>query len=78
MVLFNMSLMASDTLKAHVRVSMIACQVEYLDGLLGWLAERNGSVDSKLQGLLDLERIGVAGHSRGAKLAALHFAGICS
>lgn len=30
---------------------------------------------SPLHGKLDLENLGAAGHSRGAKIAALHFAG---
>lgn len=52
--------------------------MQFLDSLLTWLREQNQSEDSRLHGLLDLERIAVAGHSRGAKLAALQYAGKCS
>jgi predicted dienelactone hydrolase len=51
-------------------------QLKYLGALLDWLARQNeASEGGRLSGLLDLGRVGVAGHSRGAKLAALHFAG---
>ncbi|CAL8467607.1 g7145 [Coccomyxa elongata] len=49
-------------------------EVEFLDGILSWLADQNSSEGSRLFGLLNFDRIGVAGHSRGAKLACLHFA----
>jgi hypothetical protein len=48
--------------------------VNFLDGILSWLADENQSKDSQLYGLLDFDRVAVAGHSRGAKLACLHFA----
>ncbi|KAK9909925.1 hypothetical protein WJX75_009568 [Coccomyxa subellipsoidea] len=49
-------------------------EVNFLDGILSWLADENQSKDSQLYGLLDFDRVAVAGHSRGAKLACLHFA----
>ena len=53
-----------------------AClQLGFLGAVLDWLAEEQASHKSALSGMLDLSCIGTAGHSRGAKLAALHFAG---
>ncbi|EIE24592.1 hypothetical protein COCSUDRAFT_62023 [Coccomyxa subellipsoidea C-169] len=43
--------------------------MDFFDGILSWLASENQSKDSKLHSLLDFDRIAVAGHSRGAKLA---------
>ena len=61
---------------SYRRISVLCMkQVQYLEPLLEWLAHENASEDSRLHGMVDLDRIGVAGHSRGAKLAALHFAG---
>jgi len=44
-------------------------QLPFFQQLIDWL-----STQSELKEAIDLEYIGVAGHSRGAKLAALHFA----
>ena len=56
-----------------------ACvQLKYLGALVDWLARQDDTEGGRLSGLLDLGHIGVAGHSRGAKLAALHFAGVSS
>ncbi len=53
-----------------------ACtQLRYLDSVLDWLAAENARPGGFAQSLLDLRTIGVAGHSRGAKLAALHLVG---
>ena len=51
--------------------------MQCLEPLLAWLAEQNAAAGSQLHGRIALDRLGVAGHSRGAKLAALHFAGAC-
>ena len=53
----------------------VPSQMQCLEPLLAWLAEQNASAESPLHGRVALDRLGVAGHSRGAKLAALHFAG---
>ena len=50
-------------------------QVRYLDGLIEWLENENQKSSSTLHGAVDTDRIASAGHSRGAKLACLHFAG---
>ena len=50
-------------------------QVRYLDGLIEWLGKENQTSSSTLHGAVDTSRIAGAGHSRGAKLACLHFAG---
>ena len=54
---------------------MLHMQVRYLDGILEWLDQQNRDDASALHSIVDLTRIGTAGHSRGAKLACLHFAG---
>lgn len=50
-------------------------QLKFLDPLLAWLAEQNAATGGFAEGKLDLSRVGVAGHSRGGKLAALHCVG---
>ena len=54
---------------------LLPTQVRYLDGLLEWLDQQDRDVGSPLCGNVDMTRIGAAGHSRGAKLACLQFAG---
>ena len=54
---------------------MLLTQVRYLDGILEWLDQQNTDEASALHGIVDMTRIGTAGHSRGAKLACLQFAG---
>ena len=49
-----------------------SAQLRYLDSVLEWLAAENVRPGGFAEALLDLRSIGVAGHSRGAKLAALH------
>ena len=49
-------------------------QMQYMDGLLDWLAQENADSQSALHGMVDMDRIATAGHSRGAKLACLQFA----
>ena len=61
----------SPTNRAWVHLPQMQC----LEPLLAWLAEQNELTGSELHGCVALDRLGVAGHSRGAKLAALHFAG---
>ncbi|KAK9865848.1 hypothetical protein WJX84_006247 [Apatococcus fuscideae] len=50
-------------------------ELEYLDQILDWAQQQSLAGGSDLHGLLDLSRVGCVGHSRGGKLAALHFAG---
>ena len=49
-------------------------QLQFFPVLLDWLERHNGAAAGFLAGQMDLSRLGVAGHSRGGKLAALHFA----
>lgn len=59
-----------------LQCSVCVCkqQVAFLDGLLEKLQGDTRDESSPLYHQLDLARLGVAGHSRGGKLAALHFA----
>ena len=50
-------------------------QLQYMDSVLEWLAGENARPGGFAQDLLHLTTIGVAGHSRGAKLAVLHLVG---
>ena len=50
-------------------------QLGFLPGLLDWLQDQTQDSTSPLQGQLDVKSLGTAGHSRGAKLAALHLTG---
>ena len=50
-------------------------QLQYFDPLVAWLRKEDGASSGFLQGALDLEKLAVAGHSRGGKLAALLYAG---
>lgn len=54
---------------------MCTCQVGYLPLLLVALRARAEDPTSPIAGALDLQLLAMAGHSRGAKLAALHLAG---
>ena len=49
-------------------------QVALFPGIMRWLGQLTGPQGS-LAGELDLGRVGVAGHSRGGKLAVLTMAG---
>ena len=49
-----------------------------MDFVLAWLATENARAGGFAEGLLDLGTVGVAGHSRGGKLAALHLVGASS
>ena len=49
-------------------------QLTFLSPLLDWLEEQNSTAGGFAEGLLDLTRLATAGHSRGGKLATLHFA----
>ena len=44
-------------------------QLPFFQQVIDWI-----STQPELKEAMDLEHIGVSGHSRGAKLAALHFA----
>lgn len=48
---------------------LLYMQLPFLQLLTSWL-----ETQPELKSLVDTDTIGVAGHSRGAKLAALHFA----
>ncbi len=50
-------------------------QLRCLDSVLAWLAEENGRPGCYAHDKLELSSLGVVGHSRGAKLAALHLVG---
>ncbi len=50
-------------------------ELECLHCILVWLAAENERPGSCVYGKIDLASVGIAGHSRGGKLAALHFAG---
>ncbi len=50
-------------------------QVGYLQDILRQLRQDTEDAASPLFGMLDLQRLATAGHSRGGKLAALHLAG---
>ncbi len=56
-------------------MNVCLAQLRYLDSVLDWLAAENARPSGFAENLLDLRTIGVAGHSRGAKLAALHLVG---
>ena len=49
-------------------------QAQFLGPLLDWLAAQNNDSSSPAHGMLDLKSVAVAGHSRGGKIAALHYA----
>ena len=65
--------MPEDCDQFHYEAELV--QVQYLDGLIEWLERENQTSSSTLHGAVDTARIAGAGHSRGAKLACLHFAG---
>lgn len=48
-------------------------ELKFFEPLLDALKEKNEDDSQPFKGLLNLNRIGIAGHSRGAKLALLHF-----
>jgi len=47
-------------------------EARYLGPLLDWLEDQHSTMGSFVHGLIDMDRLAVSGHSRGAKLAALH------
>lgn len=49
-------------------------EAAFFPHLLDWLAQQHEETNGFLSGLVDMDRVGVAGHSRGGKLAALHTA----
>ncbi|KAK9826744.1 hypothetical protein WJX81_004019 [Elliptochloris bilobata] len=57
-----------------LRIIEDSTELAFLDGLLKKLRADSQAAASPLYQRLDLARLGVAGHSRGGKLAALHFA----
>ncbi|GIL77216.1 hypothetical protein Vretimale_3104 [Volvox reticuliferus] len=50
-------------------------ELGYLTPLLDWLRTQANTKTSRLYGLPDFTRLATMGHSRGGKLAALHYAG---
>ena len=50
-------------------------ELECLICVLDWLAAEVVRPGSRVHGKVNLASVGIAGHSRGGKLAALHFAG---
>ena len=52
-------------------------QVGFLPHFLSLVEARVADPASTLHGQIDLHNLAAAGHSRGAKIAALHFAGGC-
>ncbi len=50
-------------------------QLTYLQPLLDWLRTQGSAPASPLYGKPDVARLATMGHSRGGKLAALHYAG---
>jgi hypothetical protein len=54
--------------------AVLDLQVHFLPKILEWLKGLNELPGTPALGKLDAGRIAVAGHSRGGKLAALHFA----
>lgn len=52
-------------------------QVGFLPHFLDALRAAAGDPSSPLHQQIDFHNLGAAGHSRGAKIAALHFAGVC-
>jgi len=47
-------------------------ELQFLDPLLDWLIEENNKWGGFVHDIVDLSRLGLAGHSRGGKLSALH------
>lgn len=47
-------------------------ELQFLDPLLDWLKEENNKWGGFVHDIVDLSRLGLAGHSRGGKLSALH------
>jgi len=56
-----------------MEVLVDAIEVQFLSKILEWLKGVNKLPGTPAEGKLDANRIAVAGHSRGGKLAALHF-----
>ncbi|CAD7699280.1 unnamed protein product [Ostreobium quekettii] len=53
-------------------VASDSVEARYLGPLLDWLEDQHSTMGSFVNGLIDMDRLAVSGHSRGAKLAALH------
>jgi len=55
----------------------LAVQAGFLVHFLAKMKAAVSDPSSALYGKLDLTNLGAAGHSRGGKIAALHYAGTC-
>lgn len=53
---------------------MTGLQLQFLPAILNWTAQLSDATGNPASGRLDTTRVAVAGHSRGGKLAALHYA----
>lgn len=50
-------------------------QLQYFEPITAWLRKEDEAASGFLHGALDFDKLAVAGHSRGGKLAALLYAG---
>mmetsp|Transcript_17881 Transcript_17881/g.53831 ORF Transcript_17881/g.53831 Transcript_17881/m.53831 type:complete len:582 (-) Transcript_17881:1836-3581(-) len=57
-----------------LRIVPDAVELQFFPVLLEWLGRHSAASAGFLAGQLDLDHLATAGHSRGGKLAALHFA----
>ena len=60
---------------AVLSMPTVKSEMDAFPALRLWVQEQGGTPGSRLHGLVDPERMVIAGHSRGGKLAALLFAG---
>lgn len=63
------------TLPGMLPIVVDRTELTYLQPLLDWLRTQGSAPASPLYGKADVARLATMGHSRGGKLAALHYAG---